>query len=254
MRFVAALLLLALVAAGAWTFAAAPAHGWWMPRPVSSFGGDVDGLFRVILWIIAFSFAAVISTLAWLIVRGSAKKAGRARFVHGDARLELAWTLVPLGVLVTLAFLQTATWNTIQAERAGGTPPLARVLAAQFDWRFRYPGRDGRFDTADDFEAPYRLVVPVGERVVLSLRSRDVIHSFFVPAFRLKQDVVPGTDLSAWFEARETGEYDLVCSQLCGFGHYRMSGKVRVVSRAEYDAWVGERERELSSNGQEDRR
>jgi cytochrome c oxidase subunit 2 len=254
MRYVAALLLVALVAVGAWSFAVAPAHGWWMPKQVSSFGGDVDRLFGIIGWITAFFFVAVLGALAWIVVRGSAKRAGRASFVHGDARLEMAWTLVPFAILVTIAFLQLSTWNTIQAERAHNGAPLARVIAAQFDWRFQYPGRDGRFDTADDFEVPYDLVVPVNERVVLALQSRDVIHGFFVPAFRLKQDVVPGTVLTTWFEANQPGEYDLVCTQLCGFGHYRMSGKVRVVSRAGYDAWLEQRERDLESNGREAQR
>jgi cytochrome c oxidase subunit 2 len=251
MRFVAVLLLLALVAAGAWSFAVAPAHGWWMPKSVSSFGGDVDRLFGVIAAIIAFFFVVVLGALAWIVLRGSAQRTDRARFVHGDARVEMAWTIVPFAILVTVAFLQLSTWNTIQAERAHNGPPLARVVAAQFDWRFRYPGRDGKLDTADDFEVPYRLVVPQGERVVLALQSRDVIHGFFVPAFRLKQDVVPGTILTTWFEAQEIGDYDLVCSQLCGFGHYRMSGKIHVVPRAEYDAWIEQSERDLESNGRE---
>lgn len=251
MRFVAALLLLALVAAGAWSFAVAPAHGWWMPRSVSSFGGDVDRLFDMVLWVVALFFVLVLGALAWLVVQGSAQREGSARHVHGNARLEIAWTAVLFAILVVLAFTQLSTWHAIQAERSQGGAPLAEVIAEQFDWRFRYPGADARFDTADDFEVPYRLVVPQGERVVLALRSRDVIHGFFVPAFRLKQDVLPGAVLTTWFEARAAGEYDLVCTQLCGSGHYQMAGKIRVVPRAEYDAWIASQAHALMTNGRE---
>src|SRR6185436_17443856 len=108
--------------------------------------------------------------------------------------------------------------------------PLAEVRAAQFEWRFAYPGADGVLGTIDDVETPFELVVPVDADVVLRLVSRDVIHSFFVPQFRLKQDVVPGRAILIWFHATRTGTYDLVCAELCGWGHYKMAGRVRVVT------------------------
>lgn len=253
MRVVTALLFVALVAAGVWSFAVAPARGWWMPAPVSTYGGDVDRLFTWILWIIAFFFAATILCLAWVVWRGGRAR-GSGRPVHGHARLELAWTIVPAAILIALAFAQVSLWNEMQAERGRVGPPFARVRAAQFEWRFTYPGPDGRFDTADDLERPYELVVPVGERIVLSLASRDVIHGFFVPAFRLKQDVVPGVTITTWFEARETGSYDLLCTQLCGFGHYQMAGKVRVVSREDYATFLAAESAARVTNGRGDAR
>src|SRR3954469_25116554 len=98
------------------------------------------------------------------------------------------------------------------------SPPTAEVNASQFDWRFRYPGADGKLGTADDIENPFEFVVPVHEEVLFILRSRDVIHSFFVPYFRLKQDAVPGMAIPVWFEATQEGTYDLVCAELCGWG------------------------------------
>lgn len=251
MRFVTALLLCALVAVGVWSFAVAPERGWWMPVSVSSYGGDVDRLFAWITAILAFFFVLTIGLLAWFVVRGARPDGSKARFTHGNARLEIAWTVVPAAILVALALSQLSLWNTIQSERSRAGEPLAQVWAAQFEWRFRYPGADGRFDTSDDFETPYRLVVPQGERVVLALHSRDVIHGFFVPAFRLKQDVLPGMALTTWFEAREAGEYALVCTQLCGSGHYRMAGKIQVLPRPEYDAWNTRMQREWMTNGKE---
>jgi cytochrome c oxidase subunit 2 len=91
----------------------------------------------------------------------------------------------------------------------------------------------------------------VGEPVKITLHSRDVIHSFSVPAFRLKQDAMPGMAIPVWFEAEETGEFDLVCMELCGWGHYKMAGKVRVVSKEEYKSYLEGLESEFMSTGME---
>jgi cytochrome c oxidase subunit II len=251
MRGLTALLFLALVAGVVWSFAVAPARGWWMPPSVSSIGADVDTLFLVITGLLAIAFVGTVGWLAWLVWRGSAPTSEPALAVHGNARLERLWTLWVGALLVALALNQLSLWRRMQSGRSSTDAPLVRVQAMQFEWRFVYPGADGRFDTADDFETPYRLVVPAGERVTLELRSRDVIHGFFVPAFRLKQDVLPGSALKTWFEARTVGEYDLVCTQLCGSGHYRMAGKVKVVSRAEFDVWNASMQRAWTTNGKE---
>lgn len=250
MRVLAALLLVLLVVLVLWSFAIAPDRGWWPVQGVSSIAPDVDGLFAAITALLAVALTGTIGWLAWVVARRP-RAADGARRGGGDARLEVAWTAVTGLILAAVAFAQLSVWDEISSARSSQERPIARVLAAQWDWRFRYPGPDGRLDTSDDFETPYRLVVPVDERVVLALHSRDVIHGFFVPAFRVKQDVVPGLRLATWFEAREVGEYDLLCSQMCGAGHYRMVGKVRVVSRAEFDAWQAEALRAWNSNGKD---
>ena len=113
-----------------------------------------------------------------------------------------------------------------------GTPPagdvVVRITAKQFNWNFTYPGPDGKFGTADDVTSENDLHVPVGKVVRFELQSEDVIHSFFVPDMRLKQDVVPGRTIRGWFEATKTGIYEIACSELCGFGHYSMHGNVIV--------------------------
>lgn len=251
MRGFFALLLVLLVAGVVWSFAVAPERGWWMPAAVSSIGDDVDRLFLWITALLAVAFVGTVGWLAWLVWRGARPSVARAPSVHGNLRLESAWTIGIGAILLTLALAQLSLWRAMQSGRASSDAPLVRVLAAQFEWRFLYPGADGRFDTADDFETPYRLVVPAGERVTLELRSRDVIHGFFVPALRLKQDVLPGSALKTWFEARATGEHELICTQLCGSGHYRMAGRVRIVSRAEFDAWNASMQRAWTTNGKE---
>lgn len=252
MRAVAALLLALLIAACVWSFAAARAHGWWFPPAVSTYGHAIDAMFAWILGIVAFFLVLTLALLVACVLWFGPER--KPRFVHGNLKLELAWTLVPGTILVALAFAQLSTWNQLHASAAPDEKPLVEVWASQFEWRFRYAGADGRFGTADDFEEPYELVVPVDERVVLALRSRDVIHSLFVPSFRLKQDILPGSTLRAWFQVEKAGSYDLMCTQLCGWGHYKMAGRVRAVPRTEFDAWIAREQRGLMSNGQEDQR
>lgn len=112
---------------------------------------------------------------------------------------------------------------------------MISVEAEQFEWFATYPGPDGQFETVDDMEAPINVVhVPVNQPVIIRLTSRDVLHSFFVPVLRLKQDAIPGTIIPVWFEATKVGEYEIACAELCGLGHYRMRGLLRVESEADF--------------------
>jgi cytochrome c oxidase subunit 2 len=114
-----------------------------------------------------------------------------------------------------------------------------KVHAKQFEWLFTYPGPDGQLGTDDDIaEVRNKLHVPLGRAVVLEEESEDVIHSVFVPVFRLKQDAVPGMHIRSWFIATQVGEYEMACAELCGMGHYKMRAKVTVQSPAEFAAWL----------------
>jgi cytochrome c oxidase subunit 2 len=115
-----------------------------------------------------------------------------------------------------------------------------RARAEQFEWNITYPGSDGVLGTDDDFTVRNQLHVPVDEPVVVHLEAMDVIHSFFVPAFRVKQDAVPGMNTRLWFEANQTGEFELACAELCGLGHYRMRARVFVHSQDEFESWLAE--------------
>jgi cytochrome c oxidase subunit 2 len=115
-----------------------------------------------------------------------------------------------------------------------------RVTAKQFNWEILYPGPDGTFDTADDVQMDNELYVPVNRVVQVFLASKDVIHSFFLPNLRLKQDVVPGRTIQAWFEATKPGVYEIPCAELCGFGHSGMLGYLTVYSAEDYEKWVKE--------------
>jgi cytochrome c oxidase subunit 2 len=252
-RVLATALFLVLLVAVPWWFAHSAQAGPWLPPRSSSFAGEVDGLFEAILVALAVAFALVMGLLVVAVWRGSAR-VERARTVHGDLRLELLWTLAPAAVLAWIAVAQGPIWRAMKGDAAlAAREPLARVEAAQFDWRFRHPGPDARLDTADDLLETHELVVPAGEPIVLATRTRDVIHSFYVPDFRLKQDLVPGRDGRLWFEAPESGRHDLVCAELCGWGHYKMAGSIRVVPRAEYEAHLARLAARWNANGTEER-
>ena len=171
------------------------------------------------------------------------ERARSASYLPGNTARQLAWVLIPALVVLCLDLgidrAGASAW-----EREKGTPPagdvLVRITAKQFNWNFTYPGPDGKFGTADDVTSENDLHVPVGKVVRIELQSEDVIHSFFVPEMRLKQDVVPGRTIRGWFEATKTGTYEIACSELCGFGHYSMHGNVIVQTPAEYAGWQRE--------------
>jgi cytochrome c oxidase subunit 2 len=116
--------------------------------------------------------------------------------------------------------------------------PTVEVVARQFEWRLRYPGRDGTLGTADDLFLVNDMHVPVDEDILVQLKSMDVLHSFFIPNLRIKQDAVPGMKIPVWFKATENGQFDIVCAELCGWGHYKMKGRVTVESREDFDRWL----------------
>jgi cytochrome c oxidase subunit 2 len=254
MRFIITLLLLALLVLGVWTFVDAPNHGWWLPPNLSTFGHDIDRLFYLILWMVAFFFVLTEGILIWCVFAYSKKRDTKSQYTHGHHKLEMLWTAIPGALLLVITFTQMGTWAEIKFK--GSFPqvePIAEVWASQFDWRVRYPGPDGRVGTMDDTESPFEFVVPVGEPVRFQLRSRDVIHSFFVPYLRIKQDAMPGMSIPVWFQAEKEGSYDLVCAELCGWGHYKMAGRLKVLSRPAYDAWLKQARTEMLSNGSEDK-
>lgn len=210
----------------------------WLPESVSTFGGDMDRIFYVILWITGIIFVLVEVTLLWFAFRYRHREGRKAEHIHGNWKIEVVWTAVPFLIVMVLGAMSWGPWQRVKNTTNFATAPLElNVHASQFEWAVTYPGPDGRLDTEDDFQRRNQLHVPANRPVVVHLSSEDVIHSFFLPEFRVKQDVVPGMDLSAWFEATEPGEYTLACAELCGTGHTRMMGSVTVYTPEEFDAW-----------------
>ncbi|MGH7418945.1 MAG: cytochrome c oxidase subunit II, partial [Candidatus Rokuibacteriota bacterium] len=154
---------------------------------------------------------------------------------------EIIWTAVPAVTMVILGIMSNGVWRKIKGRES--VPPNAyaiEVRAKQFEWNVIYPGPDGRLDTGDDFTVRNQIHVPLGRPTVVRLTAEDVIHSFFVPEFRIKQDAVPGMTIDVWFEPTAAGEYELGCAELCGLGHYRMRARVFVHPPEEFDAWAAQ--------------
>ncbi|MFN2386900.1 MAG: cytochrome c oxidase subunit II [Thermoanaerobaculia bacterium] len=231
--------------------AAASAIPFWLrlPENVSTFGGKIDGLFWLITWITGVIFILVEVVLVWFLFRYRHREGRKARYTHGNNRLEVIWTIIPAFICVVLALLSRRAW----AEIKQSMPPDAmaiEVTGEQFAWNIRYPGPDGRLSTPDDLVTLNQMHVPVGRPVVISLRSKDVIHSFFLPEFRVKQDAVPGMTTRIWFEATRVGNWEIACAELCGLGHYRMKGFITVDSPEDFQKWLAEQAAEAAADAQ----
>lgn len=215
---------------------------WILPANLSAQGGAIDTLYYVILVLTGVAFVLVEAGILWFLWRYRRGRGEGALYHHGSNRMEIFWTTVPAIVFVVLAFYSGRVWAELKGP--GGVPDDAMVLtaeASQFEWNFTYPGSDGELGTDDDFTVRNHLHVPADRPVRVRLSSEDVIHSFFIPALRVKQDVVPGMETSVWFEAREPASLELACAELCGLGHYRMRAQVTVYDPAEYREWTDER-------------
>ncbi|MFQ5864782.1 MAG: cytochrome c oxidase subunit II [bacterium] len=215
----------------------------WFPKNISTFGGDIDSVFYLIFYIVGIGFLLGEGAIIYFLIRYRRRAGKKAIFVRGESWSQVAWILVP-GLIVMLLDFWIDFAGAKAYEHVKGEMPASEVVVQvtgkQFNWIITYPGPDGIFGTSDDFTQENDLHVPVNKVVQVVLKSEDVIHSFFVPVLRLKQDTVPGREILAWFEATETGKYEMPCAELCGYGHYTMRGFLHVHSEDEYAEWVEE--------------
>ncbi len=210
-----------------------------LPEGVSSYSARVDGLFYLILWITGIIFVVVELLLLFFLFRYRRREGRRALYTHGNNRLEVIWTIIPAVICVVLALLSRRSWAEIKQQMPKDAMEI-EITGEQFAWNIRYAGPDGKLGTADDIITLNQLHFPVGRPVVATLRSKDVIHSFFLPEFRVKQDAVPGMSTRIWFDSMRVGHWEIACAELCGLGHYRMKGFVTVETPEEYEKWLAE--------------
>ena len=242
-------------------------HPWWFPAGVSSLAPRLDREFRTTFWLLGGLFLAAQLLLAIFLVRSRRARPGKPS--RGDWRWETAWTLGVTAIFFWFHASGGHLWKAMQHASGDGIAPApsavrVEITGAQFQWYFRYPGADGVFGRIDaqKFARPEEgnpvgldptdpagrddivsssLVLPVNQPADLDLRAQDVIHSVFIPAMRFKQDAVPGMDIHTSFTPTATGTYELVCTQLCGLGHYRMRAVVRVVTEEQFKQWLNSR-------------
>lgn len=220
----------------------------WLPESIGPRTAGIDYLFNMIHVILGVVFAGTGLVLAFCLYRFRSTNRSTASYRSNVIWLELLWTAIPAAILVFLALHQLPFWQANKEKHpaflaAGDDPsyvedPTVRVIAYQFGWRFIYPGFDGQLDTRDDFVSENLLVLPSNEEIVLELRSEDVIHSFAINKLRLKQDIVPGLSPRIWFTINRDGDWEINCMELCGWGHFRMSSRLRTMSKSAYDTWI----------------
>lgn len=230
---------------------------YWAPEVVTVGGKRVDALLNFIFYLTAAVFVLTQAVYIYYLVKYRRRPGVKAHYSHGNNKLEIIWTAIPTAIFIGLVIYSNRLWGELHS-----TPPedsiKIDVVSYQFGWDMRYPGADGQLGKVDvhtysvdnkfglvpddpagddDFSST-ELVIPVGKPVHLYLHSRDVIHSFYVPEFRLYQAAVPGRTIAwVWFETTKTGNFQLACSQICGSGHYNMKAPIRVVSQEEFDKW-----------------
>ena len=213
----------------------------WFVTQASSYAADVDGLILLVAVIIAPFFLAAEFVLIWLIVRFRARPGVKARYITGEKASETKWVTYPhylvlvFDIIIVVAALRV--WSDVKME----LPPAderVRIIAQQWAWTFVHAGPDGQLDTADDIRTVNELNLQVNRLYHYELHSKDVLHSLSVPAFRLKQDAVPGREIVGWFRPTTTGEFDIQCAEICGIGHGLMPARVHIRSAAEQVAWM----------------
>jgi cytochrome c oxidase subunit 2 len=213
----------------------------WLPTAASSYAADMDRIFYIILWITGIVLVGVQVTLVYFMIKYRGREGRKAAFIEGSKKAEIIWTVTPAILIVGIAVASQDVWSKIKNPDRFPTDGVElRIEARQFAWGVTYAGSDGEFGSEDDFTHYNQIHVPVDRPVVFDLTSIDVVHSFFVPAFRIKQDAVPGLTMRAWFEATEVGEYELACAELCGVAHGLMKGKIIVLAQDEFESWLAE--------------
>ena len=210
----------------------------WLPENISLEGQEVDYLFYIIYYITAVTLILVTVVMCAFLIKYRQKPGVRAIYSHGNTALELVWTITPTVILVVLVFMSQASWARLKLNPPANPDVRLQVLGKQFNWIVTYPGPDGKFGTKDDVKLDNQVNVPVNKKVYISLTAKEVIHSFFIPAARVKQDLVPGRTTSVWFTAFKTGKFEIPCAELCGFGHSGMNGALIVHSPESYRKWL----------------
>ncbi len=240
---------------------------WWTPDAVTANGHEIDKLLMFIFWLTLAVFIVTQAVYIYFIVKYRHRKGVKAVYSHGNNRLEIIWTTIPAAIFILLAVYSDKLWLQIRGKAPANSLQID-IMAYQFGFHIRNPGLDGALGATnmawvqmgsnnfgtntdpkqhdprsdDDYQSENQLTLPVGRPVNVVLRSQDVIHAFYVPEFRMYQDIVPGMTIDwVWFVPEKVGHYALACNQLCGSGHYNMQAAIDVISQKDYDKLVKEK-------------
>jgi cytochrome c oxidase subunit 2 len=210
-----------------------------LPAPASVQAGPIDFLFSLEFKVIAFLFALIIGIMLYSIIFFRRRKGdeGDGIYITGSSRLEFIWTLLPLIMVISLSMLGSVT--LAETLRLDPRALEIRVVGQQWSWRFEYP---------EQGIISEELVLPVNKQILLRLTSIDVIHSFWVPEFRVKQDALPGTERELRITPNKLGKFTLNCAEMCGTQHAYMSSAVTVVTTDDFEQWLTDRQTSISDD------
>jgi cytochrome c oxidase subunit II len=241
-------------------------HTWAMPEDISTHGHAIDEQIQDTMYEAGFAFLAAQILLGGLIWKfGDQKTPGKLRSFPGGARVLVGAAVLLVGTeILALGLLGQRAWAEVYFAPPAKDAMVIQSQAGQFAFYFRYPGPDGKLgpmhpdkidegmqnffgidpsadaDSKDDIVTG-ELAIPVNRPIQLLMHSKDVGHSFYVRELRIQQDFVPGVDLAVHFQATKVGKYEIVCTQLCGLGHYNMRAYLTVLSQEDFDKWIADK-------------
>ena len=207
----------------------------------SSFAGDIDALIALVTALVGFWALLAYAAFFFLIFRFRERDGRRGQYVTGEEKNLKRWISYPHAAIIVcdlvIVFMAIMVWHNIK-QRLPEADSTVRVIAQQWAWNFVHPGPDNQLDTDDDIVTFNELHVEQGKTYHYELISKDVLHDFSVPVFRLKQDAIPGRVMKGWFEPIKAGQYDIQCAEMCGIGHGIMGARIFVETPEEHAAWM----------------
>ena len=212
-------------------------------EPVSTYASDIDFVINLVGVLVGFWFFLSVAVFFYFIWRFRASNVEKSEYVTGEEKELKRWISLPhYLILVCDIFIIVAAvqvWYTVKQDLPEAEQTV-RVIGQQWAWTFVHPGPDGKIDTADDVRKIDELHIQKDVLYHYKLESLDVLHSFSVPVFRLKQDAIPGRVITGWFEATKAGEYDIQCAEICGIGHGIMSARIFIETAEEHATWLAQ--------------
>jgi cytochrome c oxidase subunit II len=252
-------LIVILIVASLYLFIAQP---YWFPILASEHGSRIDSLFMAVLVVSGIAFVLVQGALGFFVARYGENGRERAAYWHDNPKAEAILLIITAVILTVLVFMGQRVWASIYFSDAPTDATIVEITGEQFLWNFHYAGPDGQFGRTDsklitstnnigldrddpaakdDIVSIGNMHAPVNKPVRVRLRSKDVIHSFFLPNFRVKQDAVPGMGIEVWFTPTKAGPFEVACAELCGLGHYRMKAALTIdESQEKFNQWLEE--------------
>ena len=220
-----------------------PDLSWLFPDLVqaSTYAHQIDGLIFWVGLLVLVWFLTAEGIFFWLIWKFRAKEGQKSQYLTGKEKHVKRWITIPHGlVLICDIFIvwgSVMVWHNVK-QRLPEADTTIRVIGQQWAWTFQHPGADNELDTSDDIFTVDDLHVEVDKVYHFRLESRDVLHSFSVPVFRLKQDAIPGRSITGWFQPTMTGDHLVQCVEICGIGHGVMAARIHIEDANQHAAWM----------------